>query len=163
MTRLRYVPPSLQSFFARAGAWNTAISPRFGSRQRYTSFATMTRSLSLPVQPIPGFAQCSVGSIDDVGTRNGCATSTSTASTTTVATTSVSTHSTIVRRTAGTVAGSRLVGAELFGAGAVGHRADAGAGHRLLRALVQPLAPAADGREEPVEVDLERREHRVGP
>src|SRR5664280_1539655 len=38
------------------------------------------------------------------------------------------------------------------------------AGHdRFLRALVQALAPALDRREELVEVDLERREDRVGP
>src|SRR5450759_4112624 len=41
-------------------------------------------------------------------------------------------------------------------------RADAG-DDRLLRALVQALAPALDRGEELVEVDLERRENRVGP
>jgi hypothetical protein len=34
---------------------------------------------------------------------------------------------------------------------------------RLLRALVQPLAPTPDRGEELVQVDLERREDRVGP
>jgi hypothetical protein len=35
--------------------------------------------------------------------------------------------------------------------------------HGLLRALVEALAPAPDGPEELIEVDLERREDRVGP
>src|SRR5581483_8270069 len=139
-----------------------------------TIFATITRSLRRPVQPMPGFAQCSVGSIDDVGTRNGCATSASTASTTIAATASVTTHSTIERRTgrrrrwgasSRSPSPTTLVGAlvpELV-AGAVARRADARADDRLLRALVQALASPLDGGEEPLEVHLERREHRVGP
>src|SRR3954467_3944829 len=108
---------------------------------------------------MPGFAHWSVGSIDAVGTRNGCATSTSTASTTTAATASVTTHSTTARRTA---AGERrYLVAQVFG-GAVGG-ANPGSDHRLLRALVQPLAAAAHRGEEAVEIDFERREHPVGP
>jgi hypothetical protein len=58
------------------------------------------------VQPVPGLAQWSVGSIDEVGTRNGCAISTSKMSTKSPATASVTTHSTIVRRTPARVAGA---------------------------------------------------------
>src|SRR5438067_7343205 len=35
--------------------------------------------------------------------------------------------------------------------------------NRLLRALVQPLATSADGGQELLEIDLERREDAVGP
>ncbi len=48
------------------------------------------------MQPNVGLAQSSVGSIDEVGTRNGCAISASKASTTRPVTASVTIHSTIV-------------------------------------------------------------------
>ena len=53
---------------------------------------------TIAVQPMPGFAQSSVGSMDDVGTRNGCAISVSKTRTKSPATANVSTHSTTVRR-----------------------------------------------------------------
>ena len=135
-----YVPPSLQSCFAAAGAWKTTISPRCGSRKRKTIFATSTRSFSRAVHPSVGRAQTQRGlhrrgrhaeGLDDLGLDDERRAQRATAS--------VTTHSTIGRRR--TRRGGGLV-AEVV-AGAVG-RADA-RDDRLLRTLVQPLAAALHG------------------
>ena len=89
----------------------------------------MTRSFSEAVQPSPGLAHRSVGSIDDVGTRKGCATSASNASTNNAATASVTSHSTIVRHTGGRK--PRCLVAQLV-AQPVAARTDAGADDTLL-------------------------------
>src|SRR5881628_2305840 len=112
---------------------------------------------------MPGFAHWSVGSIEAVGTRNGCATSTSTASTTIAATASVTIHSTTVRRTAAGYRRSEPGSASVLELVAAAVGGEAGGDDGLLGALLQTLAAAAHRGEEALEVDLERREVRVGP
>ena len=50
------------------GMWKATMSPRRGSRIRYTTRETTTRSCFSASQPAAGFAQWSVGSMAELGT-----------------------------------------------------------------------------------------------
>src|SRR3954469_5248523 len=90
-------PPSPAPHCAAfAGVLKTMICPRFGLLKRNASRFAITRSLYLPSHHVPGFAQWSVGSIDEDGIRYGFATSASNASTNTIASPIVTTQPTIV-------------------------------------------------------------------
>ena len=91
--------PKYGSMYPLAGvSMNVLYNVASGTPFTSTNVYDEVNQLNLAVQPMPGLAQSSVGSIDEVGTRKGCAISTSNTRTKSPATTSVITHSTTVRR-----------------------------------------------------------------
>ena len=101
ISRFTNVPPAPQRSTARGGVSKTTTSPRSGSRHRYTSRFASTRSEYPASQPLPGVAQCSVGSIDEDGIRYGLTTYALTASTIATAPTIVTTQSIVTRHRCG--------------------------------------------------------------
>ena len=67
--RLTSVPRASQAASTLAGALKTMMSPRSGAWNRYTIRFAITRSETRDRQPSAGFAQWSVGSIEDDGIR----------------------------------------------------------------------------------------------
>src|SRR5213082_2173107 len=71
ITRFTNVPPSPHLRAASLGVLKTMMSPRDGGPKSRQMRQASTRSLESPRHPSAGFAQFSVGSIDDDGMRYG--------------------------------------------------------------------------------------------
>src|SRR4249920_3513293 len=83
--RLTKVPPAPHAIAAWGGVLKTMMSPRFGLQKVKQNRHASTRSENDASHPIPGRAQCSVGSIELDGIRYGLITHCLIASTITIA------------------------------------------------------------------------------
>src|SRR5512134_1801077 len=113
--RFTNVPLALQRRCAAGGVSNTTTSPRSGSRKRKMKRFARTRSEELARQPSAGAAQCSVGSIEEVGIRYGFTTQAFTARTIPTATARVTTQSIATRAGCGRPAVRRSMGLRIRG------------------------------------------------
>src|SRR5256885_755248 len=113
ITRFTNVPPSPHLSAASLGVLKTTMSPRDGGPKSRQMRQASTRSLELPRQPTAGFAQFSVGSIDDDGMRYGLTTHSLSASTIRIAPAIVRIQSSVTRTLRGSPGKRRASGSRL--------------------------------------------------